>query len=113
MGFLEKWFTKVGFESRPKRRERHYPDCYLASRAAEEGQGIALAPTVFIQDQIALGRLVALLEMEHHQILYFTLSYAKGWQNNSRARALREWLHDEITETSVLKIQPQVSAVSV
>ena len=109
----EKWFTKVGFESRPKRHERHFPDCYLALRAAEEGQGIAMAPTVFIQDKVALGRLVALLEVEHHQILYFTLSSAKGWQNNSRARAFREWLHEEITETSVLKIQPQVSSVTV
>jgi LysR family glycine cleavage system transcriptional activator len=109
----EKWLTKVGFESRPKRHERHFPDCYLALRAAEEGQGIALAPTAFIQDKVALGGLVALLEVEHHQILYFTLSSAKGWQNNPRARAFREWLFDEVTETSVLNIQPQVSAVTV
>jgi LysR family glycine cleavage system transcriptional activator len=109
----EKWFTKVGFKSRPKRHERHFPDCYLALRAAEEGHGIAMAPAAFIQDKVALGRLVALLKVEHHQILYFTLSSAKGWQNNSRARAFRGWLYDEITETSVSKIQPQVSAVTV
>lgn len=109
----EKWLTKVGFTNRPKRHERHFPDCYLALRAAEEGQGIAMAPTAFIQDKVALGRLVALLQMEHHQVLYFTLSSAKDWQNNSRARAFRDWLYDEITETSVLKVQPQVSAVTV
>ena len=72
-----------------------------------------MAPTAFIHDKVALGRLVALLEVEHHQVLYFTLSSAKGWQNNSSAQAFREWLYDEITETSVLKIQPQVSAVTV
>ena len=109
----EKWLTKVGFKTRPKRQERYFPDCYLALRAAEEGQGIAMAPTAFIHDKVALGRLVALLEVEHHQVLYFTLSSAKGWQNNSSAQAFREWLYDEITETSVLKIQPQVSAVTV
>jgi LysR family transcriptional regulator, glycine cleavage system transcriptional activator len=109
----EKWLTKSGYKSRPKRLERHFPDCYMALRAAEEGQGIAMAPTAFIQDKVALGRLVTLLEVEHHQILYFTLSSAKGWQNNPRARAFREWLFDEVTETSVLNIQPQVSAVTV
>ncbi len=73
---------------------------YMALKAAEEGQGIAIAPIAFIQEMIATGRLVVAIDLPRTTALYFTLSCSSGWQNNPRILAFREWLNDELGSCS-------------
>jgi DNA-binding transcriptional LysR family regulator len=79
---------------------------HLGFKAAEEGLGIALGPRALINEKVALGRLVVVLDMEGAWALYFTLSCAKNWQRQPRILAFRAWLHNELGSCSGLDISP-------
>jgi LysR family transcriptional regulator, glycine cleavage system transcriptional activator len=72
---------------------------HLAIEAAEAGQGFALGDMILCTDSLIDGRLVRpfALDMKDHGG-YFIVR-AKGSKESAPARAFREWLQAEMTET--------------
>jgi len=99
----DQWFGLAGFETTPKLIGPRLGNVYLAIKAAEEGQGIALGTIAFVAEKVALGRLVVLLEQESEAVLYYTISYAKDWKRQAKIVAFRDWLYTELGSCSELE----------
>jgi LysR family glycine cleavage system transcriptional activator len=94
------WFDSIGFDTIPKLNGPRLANNYLATQAAEEGLGIALAPIAMVREKIDLDRLVIVLDILGAKTLYYTLSCADNWQRQPRILAFRQWLHDELGDCS-------------
>jgi len=109
----DRWFEHIGFEKPAKLAGPRLQNTYLTLKAAEEGLGIALGPRALINEKVALGRLIVVLDMEGAWALYFTLSCAKNWQRQPRILAFRQWLHNELGSCSGLDVSPEKTAAGV
>jgi len=107
----DSWLEHNGYEKPSRLAGPRFENTYLALKAAEEGLGIALAPTALINEKVALGRLVVLLDIEGAHALYFTLTCAENWQRQPKILAFREWLHDELGSCSRLQGSSKTQAV--
>lgn len=107
----DRWLEHTGYAKPSRLTGPRFENTYLALKAAEEGLGIALAPTALINEKVALGRLVVLLNLEGAHALYFTLTCAENWQRQPKILAFREWLHSELGSCSRLDISQNKLAV--
>jgi LysR family glycine cleavage system transcriptional activator len=107
----DRWLEHIGYEKPSRLAGPRFENTYLALKAAEEGLGIALAPTALINEKVALGRLVVLLDIEGAHALYFTLTCAENWQRQPKILAFREWLNYELGPCSRLDFSPIKLAV--
>jgi LysR family glycine cleavage system transcriptional activator len=72
---------------------------YLAIEAAEAGQGFALADAVLATDSLAEGWLVRPFEQIVREPGGYFVVRAKGTRETPAARAFREWVMAEMTDT--------------
>jgi len=98
----DQWFSVVGFEEPPQTTGPRLENPYLTLRAAEDGQGIALSPVIYIAGKIALGTLIPLFKAESATKLFYTITFTKNWKHQPRIVAFREWLHKEARPRSEL-----------
>ena len=84
----------------------------MALKAAEEGQGISIAPVALAQERLALGKLMIALEVVAKVSLYFTLTCATNWRNSPQILVFREWLEKELGSSSGLNRFDSVTAMS-
>lgn len=92
----DQWFDLAGIGETRESTDPRLGDAYLAIKAAEEGQGIALGTTTLITEKVTLGRLIVLFELETQPKLYYTITYAKNWKRRPKIVAFRDWLYAEI-----------------
>lgn len=69
--------------------------CELTMKAAEEGQGVALAYGALIDREIASGRLVKLFDLETPPKVIYSLTCPEAWTNRPRIAAFRNWVFAE------------------
>lgn len=96
------WFSLHGFANIDASAGQRYSQSIMAVQAAIEGQGVALAPTTILEDDLAAGRLVRLFrEMPGvaTQFGWYIASSRKTPQTNV-ARAFREWIVEEAERTN-------------
>ena len=75
-----------------------YAHCELTLRAAEEGQGVALAYGVLVEDQIERGTLLKLFNIETMPKIIYSITCLEGSSNLPRVAAFRNWAFAELKD---------------
>ena len=76
-------------------------------QAAAEGQGIALARSIMVQDDIRSGRLVRLCpEVCLTSPLAYYLVYRSGCENLPKISLFRQWMHEQARAAINLNLNP-------
>jgi LysR family glycine cleavage system transcriptional activator len=89
------WFERAGAEMPRAVKGPRFAHCDLTMRAAEEGQGVALAYGALIADEIAENKLVKLFELETPPKVIYSLTCPEAWTNRPRIAAFRNWVFAE------------------
>jgi LysR family glycine cleavage system transcriptional activator len=67
----------------------------LVVQAALRGEGVALARSVLVADDIAAGRLVPLFDVQYPEVFHYYLVTATGGANHDKIRTFRSWIMGE------------------
>jgi LysR family transcriptional regulator, glycine cleavage system transcriptional activator len=94
------WFKSAGVENPDSVHGPLFEHCDLSLRAAEQGQGIALAYEALISDEISEGILVKLFEIETMPQVIYSLTCPKNWIDRPKISVFRRWLLKEMGQIS-------------
>lgn len=72
-----------------------FDDDFLLIRAAEAGQGLALVPQAYAQEEIAAGRLIQVLDKPWPARFAYYAVTRRGAADRPEVRAFLEWIRDE------------------
>ena len=94
------WFRDAGVAIRQMPSGTKFPQTSLALQAAIDHQGIALARSAHVLDDINAGRLVRLFPevISKSNVSYFFVC-APGRENEPQIAAFRQWLSGEATDS--------------
>jgi LysR family glycine cleavage system transcriptional activator len=94
--YWRQWFEAAGLDWPEPARGPIYNDSAHVMQAAVEGQGIALARSSLLGNDIRNGVLVRLFDIEVPAPRRYYLVYPSRMANSSKLALFRQWLHDEI-----------------
>lgn len=94
------WFECAGSRIPPAVGGPRFAHCELTLRAAEKGQGVALAYGALIADEIAERRLVKLFELETPPKVIYSLTCPERRCNRPSIAAFRNWVFAEAATQS-------------
>lgn len=86
------WFNDIGTTIKSLPRGTRFPDTSLAVQGAIDDQGIALARSAHVADDLAAGRLVKLFDIESHSNVAYYITCLKGRETSPAISAMIEWL---------------------
>jgi LysR family glycine cleavage system transcriptional activator len=86
------WFACAAAPVPDEIKGPRFAHCELTMRAAEEGQGVALAYGALIGREIADGRLLKLFDLETPPKVIYSLACPEAWTNRPRVAAFRNWV---------------------
>ncbi|MES1152285.1 MAG: LysR substrate-binding domain-containing protein, partial [Dongia sp.] len=98
------WLRAGGIDGVDWRKGPHFDQSALAIEAAAAGLGIALAPAVLVEQDLANGRLVRLDGAELSEPFSYYLVYPADRGGHESVKAFRDWLFSEL---EVKKTLPQ------
>jgi LysR family glycine cleavage system transcriptional activator len=90
------WLRAAGIDGVDWRKGPHFDQSALAIEAAASGLGIALAPAVLVEQDLASGRLVRLDGAELDESFSYYLVYPADRGGNPSVQAFRSWLFAEL-----------------
>lgn len=90
------WLTAAGLPQLKGARDLEFDLSMLAIQAAIEGVGVALGRTVFVQDDLAAGRLVRPFTTSLHSDAGYYVVAPREHAQRPKIRAFREWLQAEV-----------------
>ena len=94
------WLRKVGVLDATTSRGMQINNSAAVLQAAIDGQGIALARSVMVHDDIAVGRLIRLFpEIEISPPLAYFVVYRQECSSLPKLKAFRDWIFDETTSS--------------
>jgi len=94
--FWKPWLEAAGLDWPEPARGPIFNDSAHLMQAAAEGQGIALARTSLVGNDLRNGVLVQLFDVELPLSRKYYLVYPARMANSPKLTLLRQWLHDEI-----------------
>lgn len=86
------WFRAAGVSVKRMPVGTKLPDTSLAIQAALDDQGIALARSAHVSDDLAARRLIKLFDIHCESNVAYYVVCAQGRQNEPSIKAFREWL---------------------
>lgn len=89
------WFERAGVRVTEMPHGPVFPNCELATTAAEQGQGVALAYDAMVRDTVNAGRLVRLFDTVTMPVLIYSVAYAEARSEEPRIRQFRDWIFRE------------------
>ena len=92
------WFRAAGVEPPELPRGPRFPNCELATTAAEQGQGVALAYDLMVRGTLESGRLVRLFDTVTIPFVIYSFVCQKARRDEPLIAAFREWLFAEMDE---------------
>jgi LysR family glycine cleavage system transcriptional activator len=95
--YWEQWFEYSGVTDVPMLRGPRLWHAYLTIEAARQGQGVALANTLLVEDDLASGHLVDLSPLEVRLGGYYFITAAKRWSDPELV-VLRRWLKEVLQD---------------
>jgi LysR family glycine cleavage system transcriptional activator len=102
------WLETMGLDATQINHCIAYGHFFMTIQAAIEGKGIALVPTVLIQDELKSGSLIALFEDKQVETgSYYFLCRESDWRS-PKIQHFREWLMKEAAPTAEEKNLVQV-----
>lgn len=106
MDMWAEWFSIAGVQPPNFPMGPEFPNCELATTAAEQGGGVALAYDMMVRDTLASGRLVRLFDHVTMPIVVYSFACPEARVDEPMIRAFRDWLHDEMAMES--RTRPQL-----
>jgi len=89
------WFAALGLDYTDRPEDLHYGHFFMALQAALNGRGIALVPNAFVEEDLASGALVRLIERDVESAgHYYLLRRTDAGRNPAIARFV-EWITAE------------------
>lgn len=88
----QQWFECAGVQVEKADTGPRFAHCNLTLRAAVEGQGVALAYSALVLEDLASGRLVRLFNIELPSKVIYSFVCPKSSLNQPRVAAFKEWL---------------------
>lgn len=89
------WFRDAGIQIKRIPKGTKFPDTSMAVQAAIDGQGVALARSAHVSDDLASGRLVKLFNIYSESSVAYFVVCPRGKENNPSILAFTEWLLEE------------------
>lgn len=89
------WFRDAGVEVKSLPKGTRFPDTGMAVQAAVDDQGIALARSAHVADDLAAGRLVKLFNVFSPSSVAYYIVCQKGREQHPSIRAFITWILDE------------------
>jgi LysR family glycine cleavage system transcriptional activator len=96
------WFEAAGLEAPEMPRGPVFPNCELATTAAEQGQGVSLAYDAIVRSTIASGRLERLFEAVTMPIVIYSIAYPTIRGDDPMIREFRDWVFAEIQDRNLI-----------
>lgn len=90
------WFEAAGIDPPEMPRGPVFPNCELATTAAEQGQGVSLAYDAMVRGTLSSGRLVPLFDTVTIPIVIYSIAYQASRADDPMIREFRDWLFDEL-----------------
>lgn len=88
----QEWFEFAGVESPPLSDGARYPDTNMALQAALDMQGVALARSAHVGEDLKRGRLVRLLDIDYASPSAYYFLCPKGRETTPKIDAFRKWI---------------------
>ncbi len=88
----EMWLTTMGVDSVDSSRGLHFSQVEMVIQAAIEGQGIALAGSVVVEEALRAGDLIQPFELRLQLNFAYYLVYAHSKAQLPRVEAFRDWI---------------------
>ncbi|MBZ0164325.1 MAG: LysR family transcriptional regulator [Notoacmeibacter sp.] len=89
------WFANAGVAPPQLPRGPVFPNCELATTAAERGQGVSLAYDAIVRDTLAEGRLVRLFYAVTMPIVIYSVAFPEARAGDPMIREFRDWIFGE------------------
>lgn len=102
------WFAAAGLPDPALPQGPVFPNCELATTAAERGQGVSLAYDSVVRGTLESGRLVRLFETVTMPMIIYSVAYREDRAGEPMIRAFRDWLFDQVARDGTAV--PSVSA---
>ncbi len=94
------WFKDAGVVVRKMPKGTQFPQTSLALQAAIDDQGVALARSAHVLDDVKAGRLVRLFpEVKSKSNVSYYFTCVPGRENDTQIAAFREWLKREAIQS--------------
>ncbi|MDU8943222.1 LysR substrate-binding domain-containing protein [Ovoidimarina sediminis] len=90
------WFAAAGCPAPVFPRGPEFPNCELATTAAEQGLGVALAYDMMVRDTVATGRLVRLFDTVTMPFVIYSMVYQSARARDPLVTAFRDWVFAEV-----------------
>lgn len=97
----EKWFAHVGVSWKGELHGTSFTDANLVLQAAVGRQGIALARSSIVADEISSGRLVRLFEQSLPTLYSHFIVYPERSEKLRNVVLFRDWLLEEVAGQSI------------
>jgi LysR family glycine cleavage system transcriptional activator len=95
------WFEAAGIDPPAFPRGPTFPNCELATTAAEQGQGVALAYDAVVRSTVESGALVRLFDAFTMPFVIYSVSYPSSRKNDQMIREFSDWIHSEAKAVGV------------
>jgi LysR family glycine cleavage system transcriptional activator len=89
------WFAAAGLPNPDLPSGPVFPNCELATTAAERGQGVSLAYDSVVRGTLESGRLVRLFETVTLPMVIYSVAYREDRAGDPMIRAFRDWMFKE------------------
>ena len=90
------WFAQAGLSPEAMPPGPVFPNCELATTAAERGSGVSLAYDAMVRDTVESGRLVRLFDTITMPSVIYSVAYADERRNDAMIRQFRDWIFAEV-----------------
>lgn len=96
MDMWAEWFELAGHRPPQMPAGPEFPNCELATTAAEQGAGVALAYDMMVRGTVASGRLVRLFDTVTMPFVIYSVACAEERADEPLIAAFRAWAHAEV-----------------
>jgi LysR family glycine cleavage system transcriptional activator len=90
------WFAAAGLDVPEMPLGPVFPNCELATTAAEQGQGVSLAYSAVVGGTLATGRLVRLFDAITMPNVIYSVAYSEWHADDPMIREFCNWIFDEV-----------------
>ncbi|MDH3581343.1 MAG: transcriptional regulator GcvA [Hyphomicrobiales bacterium] len=104
------WFAKAGVERSTLIEGPRFPDSNMALQAAMDGQGVALARSAHVGDDLRAERLVRLFDVHYPSSVFYYLVCPVATAEKPHIQAFRKWLLAEASAVQAEYDQMETAA---
>ena len=112
MDAWEEWFEAAGVNPPAFPRGPTFPNCELATTAAEMGQGVALAYDAVVRGTLVNGTLVRLFDKVTMPFVIYSVAYPITRKNDPMVREFSDWLHAQVRADGVSVQRDLVNSIA-